>query len=185
MMTRDDYHVEAGHRRCAECGRDFKPDEEYVSGLVEVEPSDEHPHGLKRCDFCPDHWPQDDTTWLAFWRTRVPVPEEPKRRRLVIDDGRMLELFFHLAETDDPARLDLRYVIGLILIRKRRLKLDGTRRRGERSVMLVRKARSKQVHELEDRELTEEAIRRVSEDIGSLMDLPDEDAATGETDDQP
>ena len=103
----------------------------------------------------------------------MPAPEEPKKKHIVIDDERLLEVFFHLADTEDESRLDFRYVIGLMLVRKRRLKMEGTRRRGNRSYMLVRKSRTKQLHELMDRRLTDEAIIAVSEEIGTMLDLID------------
>ena len=171
----EDYHIESGRRTCCVCGRKFEPAEEYLSGLVEVQEDEEHPHGLARMDYCPDHWPPDRTDWLAFWRTRVPVPEEPARKRFVIDEGRMLDVFFRLDHTEDAVKLDLRYVIGLILIRKRRLKLTGTRRRGGKRLMLVRKSRSKDIFELEDRRLSDDAVVAVSHEIGSLLDLAETD----------
>ena len=87
---------------------------------------------------------------------------------------------FRLADTTDPLKLDLRYVIGLMLIRKRRLKLEGTKRRGGEAVLRVRKSRSKEVHDLLDRKLSDEAIIGVSQEIGTLLDLMDSPAATEE-----
>jgi len=172
---REDYQIESSRRTCHVCGRQFEPAEEYVSGLMEVERDEAHPHGLSRLDYCGEHWPADRTGWLAFWRTRVPEPEEPVRKRFVIDEARMLDVLFRLDGTEDAVKLDLRYVIGLILIRKRRLKLTGTRRRGGRSLMLVRKSRSKEIFELEDRRLSDEAVVAVSREIGSLLDLAETD----------
>lgn len=178
----EEFHIESSRRTCQQCGRQFEPTEEYVSGLQEVEPDEAHPHGLDRQDFCDEHWPSDARAWLAFWRTRVPVPEEPAKKRVVIDDDRLLEVFFRLDGTEDPLKLDLRYVIGLMLIRKRQLKLDGTRRRGAESFMLVRKSRTKDVFELLDRRLTDEAIMAVSREIGSLLDLADSEDFEGPSD---
>ena len=172
-ITQEPFHVEAGRRACCRCGREFQPTEEYVSALKEVEAGQEHPHGMARLDFCPEHWSDDREPWIAYWRTSVPVPEEPKTRRLVIDDDRLLDVFFRLAETTDPLKLDLRYVIGLMLIRKRRLKLEGTRRRGGEAWLRVRKSRTRELHDLMDRKLSDEAVVHVSQEIGTLLDLAD------------
>ena len=172
---RDEFHIESSRRTCRQCGRQFAPTEEYVSGLQEVEASEEHPFGLSREDYCPDHWPAEGRQWVAFWRTRVPEPEEPVKRRLVIDDARLLDVFCRLAGTEDAAKLDLRYVVGLMLIRKRRLKLEGTRRRGDESFMRVRKSRSKEIFELPDRRLSDAAVMQVSQEIGTLLDLAESD----------
>jgi len=178
------YHIEPSHpshpshRTCKECGREFQPQEEYISALYEVEVGQEHPHGLMRLNFCLEHWPGERIERLAFWRTRVPEPEVPKKKRIVIDDDRLLEVFFRLNDTEDPARLDFRYVIGLMLIRKRRLKTEGTRRRGGAGYMLVRKSRSKQIFELMDRQLSDQAVLAVSREIGTLLDLVENEEET-------
>ena len=170
-MIREEYHVESGRRTCRQCQRQFLPTEEYVSGLVEVEPDEEHPHGLSRLDYCVEHWPAEGHEWLAFWKTRVPEPEEPVRKRVRIDDNRLLDVFFRLAETEDPLKLDLRYVVGLMLIRRRRLKLQGSVRRGGQSFMRVRKSRSRELFDLMDRHLSDEAVAAVGSEIGTLLDL--------------
>lgn len=175
-MTRtDSYHVEASRRTCHECRATFEPNDEYVSALYEVDADEGHPHGMRRLDFCLEHWPANRAEQLAFWRTRVPEPTEPKRKPIVIDDSRLLEVFLRLEGADDPAKLDFRYVIGLMLLRKRRLKLTGTRTRGGHKYMLVRKTRSKQIYELMDRQLSDAAIMEVSEQIGTLLDIVEND----------
>jgi len=190
QISRESFHVEASRRTCRACDREFQPNDAYVSALKDVESDDAHPSGMARLDFCEEHWAQEaagDTPWIAFWRTRVPEPEEPKSRRVVIDDDRLLEVFFRLAGTEDPLKLDLRYVIGLMLIRKRRLKLEGTRRRGGETVLRVRKSRSKELHDLLDRKLTDAALVSVSQEIGTLLDLVDQpdEADKGESDEEP
>lgn len=137
--------------------------------------------GLSRRDYCPDCAPPHDIadkSILAFWRSRLSPPEAPKKNRgLIIDEKRLLEVFFRLADTTDAARLDFRYVIALMLIRKRKLKVEGTRRRRDgSSVTLVRKPRTKELHELCDRSLSDEAVIKVSQDIGELLDLIDAQA---------
>ena len=185
VITQESFHVESSRRTCQSCGRVFQPTEEYVSGLAEVEPDERYPHGMARRDFCSDHWAQQEGQgWIAFWKARVPVPEEPTKKRLVIDDDRLLEVFFRLAETADPLKLDLRYVIGLMLIRKRRLKLEGTKRRGGEAVLRVRKSRSKELHDLLDRKLSDQAIIGVSQEIGTLLDLVDSPALEEEPADE-
>jgi hypothetical protein len=179
---RDEYFIETSRKACRECGRQFDPAEEYVSAVFEVPTSPEHPHGMARMDFCQQHWPANRPEYLAFWMTRAPVPEVPAKRPLVIDDARLLDVFFRLKDIEDPAKLDLRYVVGLMLIRRRRLKVEGTRRRGDHSFMLVRKSRDKEIHELLDRPLSDEAIAAVSREIGSLMDLVDLDTLEDSSD---
>lgn len=145
--------------------------------------------GLSRRDYCPDCAPPHDIadkSILAFWRSRLSPPEAPKKNRgLIIDEKRLLEVFFRLADTTDAARLDFRYVIALMLIRKRKLKVEGTRRRRDgSSVTLVRKPRTKELHELCDRNLSDEAVIKVSQDIGELLDLIDAPQADDSPDQQ-
>lgn len=166
----EEYKIESGRRTCEECGRQFAALEEYVSAVFESADDAKNPTGLARLDFCSEHWPANRAELLAFWRTRVPPPEEPKQRRYVISDERLMEVFLRLQGTDDPGRLDARYVIALMLVRKRRLKLESTRRRDGQSYMILRKSRSKETFEAVDRRLSDEAVLAVSAELGKLLE---------------
>jgi hypothetical protein len=98
----------------------------------------------------------------------MPEPGESKRR--FIDDQALTDLFEQLGEGDpDPKRAAFRYVLALILVRKRLLRLEPGDGRGG---LLVRwpKAPPEQasVH-VADPGMTEDAVADVIEQLGGVL----------------
>jgi hypothetical protein len=84
---------------------------------------------LDRLDFSLDAWdqgarPDDDRQIFATWRTEVPEPGK-KQDPLISADG-LVDLFEQLGGTDDSRRLAFRYVLALMLMRKRLLEYVGS-----------------------------------------------------------
>jgi hypothetical protein len=101
-------------RRCAATGREIAPGETCYS-VLEVRGAE-----VVRSDFCSDAWTAAPQTVVGWWKTVVPAPAA-KKIKLAPNDV-LLELFDELADRHDQQ--DLRYVLALLLIRRRVLKLD-------------------------------------------------------------
>jgi hypothetical protein len=81
-----------------------------------------------RVDFCEACWaagrrPEAPAALLGFWKTAVPVPEQKKK--LLVDDTVLVDVFTKLAGRNDPQDTRFRFVLALILMRKRLLKYEG------------------------------------------------------------
>ena len=111
-----DYEEEvAAARACSRCGRDFSPEDEYLSALFE------EGEGFHRLDYCAGCWQGPPTGSFAHWRGRVPAKEERPPR--FVDDGELVELFARLGGTVEPRQAAFRYLLGVLLVRKRVLRL--------------------------------------------------------------
>ena len=64
---------------------------------------------------------------MAIWHTCVPKKEEKKK--LLIDDNMLIAFFEQLEDQEDLRRLDFRYVLTLILMRKKILSYEGMEKR--------------------------------------------------------
>ncbi|MEM1354757.1 MAG: hypothetical protein AAGC44_04500 [Planctomycetota bacterium] len=64
---------------------------------------------------------------FGYWRTVVPEPNEKKK--LLVGDAAIQELMLSLTDTQEPKQLAFRYVLALILLRKKLLRHDGIDRR--------------------------------------------------------
>jgi hypothetical protein len=73
-----------------------------------------------RKDFCPEGWSGAPDGAFGWWKSRVPEPTA-KKIKLAPNDV-LLELFDQLA--DRPDQIDLRYVLTLLLVRRRVLRLE-------------------------------------------------------------
>lgn len=121
---------------CAATGAPLPPGEIYVGALCEI---DEDP-GMQRFDYSKAAWDAGTRPprLMAHWRGVVPARDKPDRPTL--DAASLLSLFESLAEAAEPRHVAFRYVLCLLLVRKRVLSVTGTRDASPRglAVMLVR-----------------------------------------------
>jgi hypothetical protein len=115
------YHVARPTGVCAASGRRLEPGSECVATLCEREEDE----GFDRLDFSLEAWEggQRPPRLFSYWKTRMPAAHE--KRDLLVDDRVLLDLFERLGGDDRPQRVAFRFVLGLILMRKRLLKYVG------------------------------------------------------------
>ena len=122
---------------CSACEVRFADGDRHVSSLVIV--SEE----VQREDHCPACFAKRQGTQdLFYWHTRHRIG----KRALQLDLSTLEQLFLQLEGHDEPRVRELRYVLCLLLLRKRRLKLDrvvrGTESEGE--AMILHRPRRKE-----------------------------------------
>lgn len=110
-----DFEVQRSTRRCAATDRSLEPGDECFSAL-RVEGPD-----VIRQDYCRDAWAGPPANAFAWWKWRVPEPTA-KKIKLAPNDV-LLELFDRLAE--EPVHDDMRYVLTLLLVRRRVFRLEA------------------------------------------------------------
>jgi hypothetical protein len=109
-----DFEVQRCTRRCAATDRALEPGELSYS-VLEV-----HGAEVVRKDFCSEAWSGAPESALGWWKTRIPEPSAKKVK--LAPNEVLLDLFDELA--DRPEQSDLRFVLTLLLIRRRVLRLD-------------------------------------------------------------
>jgi hypothetical protein len=114
----DEWKIQKRGRACSVCARTFLSEEEHYSGIAEVEAR------FERRDVCLPCWAKKPELF-SFWKTRMPKIEQ---RRLE-DINAMVEFFKKLVEkpSEEPARQKVTYLMALLLARKRRVKLHGSK----------------------------------------------------------
>jgi hypothetical protein len=110
-----DFEIQRSTRRCASTERALEPGE-WCYSVLEVRGAD-----IVRKDFAASAWTGPPTDAFGWWKARVPEPHAKKIK--LAPNEVLLELFDHLAE--QPEREDMRYVLALLLVRRRVLRLDG------------------------------------------------------------
>ena len=122
--------------QCAGCSAELPPGAACWAALVEVQSSPAAPNDSKtpgspwqRMNFCPECWstgrrPTGAVEMFSYWKTVV--PETQKKARTFVDDSVLLDLFNRLAEREEILDLRFRFVLALLLMRKRLLKYEST-----------------------------------------------------------
>src|SRR3954469_20088305 len=148
---------------CAVSGRAIEPGEKFFAVVRET------PTGLERLDVSPEAWdPFDRRDLLGFWQTTMPRPEQ-KPKKLFVDDEVLCTLFERLADTSEPAKINFRFVLGLILMRKRQVVYETTRSDDGRDVWVVRLKGREDRLDLVDPKLSEGQVAEVSQQLGEIL----------------
>jgi hypothetical protein len=109
-----DYEMQHGPRRCSVSGREFAPGEAYYSMLVDTGTE------LTRVDYSIDAWKGPSADAIGWWKSRV--PDRSARKKHWAPNDLMLDFWDDL--TEQPNRQDMRYVLTLLLIRRRVFRLE-------------------------------------------------------------
>jgi hypothetical protein len=140
---------------CASNGRELVPGEAYYAALIELteaqlaEAAEDTAKaggksggsakdkaiaaltalGMCRIDISSDAWEDGyrPDGLFGYWKSTVPEPNQKKK--MFVDDGMLMNLLERLADATEPDRLAFRYVLALILMRKKLLRYDGNETR--------------------------------------------------------
>jgi len=160
-LTTRDFQIESTHGKCARTGRALAEGEEFYTVLYEDGET------FRREDISLEAWTGPPEGSFCHFKTRVPV--KAKKRRLLVDDEMLVGLFQRLADETDPLRIQFRFVLALILMRKRLLRyeksdvVDGT----EFWHMTLPAEQS--VHRVVNPQLTDEQIDGVSAQLSAIL----------------
>lgn len=120
-------------------GAPIAPGAPFVAAMIEQDVPDAPP--FARVDVSPEAWDAGHRPGglLAYWRTTAPEPGQPKH--MFIDDTTLLDMVQRMDDSD-PRRGRYRWLLALILLRKRvlrhmRIEHDAS---GERWLFLPRGA---------------------------------------------
>lgn len=133
-----DFEVTHCTRQCAASGRTLVPGETYFSTLHIDNGSP------VRRDIASDEWRGPVEGLIAWWKSRVPLGDGAKLK--LAPQEVLLNLFVELA--DRPEEAEFRYVLGLLLMRRRLLKLEETRRDAQGEVLVLDCPRREEQYEL-------------------------------------
>jgi hypothetical protein len=156
-----EYQIQANTRRCAVSGRELQAGEKFYSVLTEE-------HGkLVRLDYAADAWQGPPHGTFSFWSGRVPADEEQRRPR--IDDELLADCFRRLEGTTEPGQLSFRYVVALLLMRRKRFRFEEARVEGGREIVCLRCNRTRTRHEVVNPRLTQEEMAAVQDEVFQVL----------------
>ena len=156
------YDVAPSLGKCFVSGRTIEPGEVFITALRETT------DGFQRSDVSLDHWNEfDQSNVLAFWQTTLRKPEQKKKQ--FVDDQVLCELFERLSTATETNKISFRFVLGLILMRKRLLNYDSSRRHGEAAIWSVRMKGRTDAIDLIDPQLNEKQMADVTGQIGQIL----------------
>jgi hypothetical protein len=127
----------------------------------------ESAQGYERRDYCANCRPPDEPFAIGSWRTRRPVPAV--KRAATFDREALQGFFEQLEDADAPEKLRLRFVLALLLWRKKVLKFDHSAMDNGTEVWHFLAPQSGAAHAVQRPELDEEQLERLGEQLEALL----------------
>jgi hypothetical protein len=160
----EEWEIEKPLGHCYGTGKRIEFGEEYVATLVETE------QGLQRRDFSPDYWQSEKPDVFCYWRTRLPEPGQKKQ--MFVDDEMLMAFFERLERETEQEKINFRFVLALILMRKRRLKYDSSGADEGKEIWRLRVVGSdRQFVEVLNPHLDEGQIEQLQSQVGEILQV--------------
>jgi hypothetical protein len=151
-----DWKLQRRQDACSGCRRAYVSDERHVSSLAIV--GDE----VVRDDTCVACWDRRARSDDVFhWFTR----HRRDRGRLHLDLAALEQLFLQLEKRSEPKLREMRYVLSLLLMRKRRLRLVRVVRGGGGEALIVKRPRRPETFEVPVFDFAPERIEEVRSEL--------------------
>ena len=158
-----EWQISKSQGQCFGTEQPIAPKEEFFAALVEVE---DH---FERRDYCCDYWNEHKPQVYCYWKSKYPDSDEKKQ--LLIDDEMLMSFFERLAEETDPDKINFRFVLTLILMRKRKLKYDSSRIEEGQEIWAMRVAGQKRIVDVINPHLNEDQIEQLSSQMSEIMQV--------------
>ena len=150
--------------QCSGTDKKIQEGEEYYGTLVETA------EGFERRDFCAEFWQANRPSVYCYWKTKL--GGSGRKRPVFIDDNMLMAFFDRLGSDSEPERVNFRFVLALVLMRKRRLKYESSAKQQDREVWRLRVTGGQQLVEVLNPQLTEAQIEQLSGQIGQILQVP-------------
>jgi hypothetical protein len=168
-MVLEQWEIQPSTKRCAKTGVELAEGDVYYGVLFE------EGEGFRREDYALSAWDGPPDGAFCHFRTRVPVKE--KKQQLLVDDEILLEFFIRLASEEQELKVHFRFVLALILMRKRLLKYGHTEHDEAREYWVMRLARQTasgsaekdSVHRVYNPNLDDGQIEAVSKELSAIL----------------
>jgi len=138
-QLQNSYDIQRPTGVCAATGRELAPGQTVYTVLVDPpaedraedqrKPDENGELPMLRVDVSAEAWDSGFRPPHLFGYWRATVPEANEKKKLLVGDAAIQELMLSMDEATEPKQLAFRYVLALILLRKKLLRHDGIDRR--------------------------------------------------------
>lgn len=158
----NDFSLARPRGHCAATNEPIAPEEPFIAALRET------PAGFERLDIKVSAWESfDRTDIVAYWKMSMPKAEAKKR--LLVDDNVLCDLLERLQGVESIEKQCFRFVLALILMRKRLVIYENTRVDDGKEIWTMRLKGKEQSFELIDPKPTDEQIAAVKDQLGQIL----------------
>lgn len=162
-MAISDWEIRKSLGQCFGTGEPIADGQEYYAALVETE------NGLERRDFGLEYWHANEPKVYCFWKSRMNRSEEKKK--LFVDDDMLVAFFDRLENEEEAEKVNFRFVLMLVLMRKRIAKYESSEINDGREVWTVKMRGRDERAQVVNPHLSEEQIEELSGQMGQILQV--------------
>lgn len=159
----DEWVIDKPLGQCCSTGKQIQPGEEYYAALVETG------QGFARRDFCAACWVEHKPEVFCYWKTKLPAPDQKKK--IFVDDDMLMTFFERLSTETEQEKVNFRFVLALVLMRRRRLKYDSSKMDNGKDVWRLRITGAQDFVEVVNPNLDESQVAQLTGQIGQILQV--------------
>lgn len=152
-----DFNIRPVAKSCAQTGKPFLPGDVCWSVLMEQDGR------LVRLDYSIEAWQGPPAGAIGHWR--CVIAESSDGGRVKLDADSLFDYFVQLSDSPNLVQQQYRYVLSLLLLRKRRLILEEVFQADDRSWMRMVGSGGEGPFDVPEEELSEDQIQRLQNQL--------------------
>ena len=156
-----DYHLKAIGKVCAATGEEFTPGDSCYSALIE------QGEQIVRLDFLESAWNGPPENCIGFWKSVV--PEQNQKPNAVLDPDALLRYFEQLCEDASPVNEKFCYVLSLLLLQKRKLRIDGNRKEDDIEFLQLSGTRGEGPFDIRVLDISDDEIQQLQQNLNGHL----------------
>lgn len=159
----NEWDIKGRAERCAVTERKFENGEYYYTLLFR------QAEGFSRQDLCEQAWRErnDNIQPFSFWRAKFELPPPPEEETLKKETAE--DLLRRYMEENNAAHANARYILALMLERKRMLKQIEAKEDEEGRTLIYEHARSGEVFVIPEPQLRLDQIEAVQNEVAEIL----------------
>lgn len=159
----NEWNIQSRATQCATTGRSFVEGETVHTALYWKDGA------YQRVDICDEAWAQrnENIAPLSAWKFSYEPPPPPPPEALRKDDAESLLRF--LMQENDPTKRNARYILTLMLERKKILKMIDRQKNGDQTILIYEHLSSGETWFIEDPHLKLAELEPVQNEVAALL----------------
>lgn len=121
-----------------------------------------------REDYSEEGWNGPPEGAIGFWQSTVAASETDQHK--ILDADGLMQYFEQLSDEGNEAQEKTRYVLSLLLLKKRKLILDGSRQDGEMEFLICSGKKGEGPFEIRNYNLPDHEIQNLQAQLGGQLD---------------
>ncbi len=162
-MMQNEWTIQGRAEKCSATGREFAEGEYFYTLLFHGR------DGFRREDLSEEAWLQrnDNIAPFSFWRSRFELPPPAPPEALAKETAE--DLLRRYMQENDARHANARYILALMLERKRTLKQVETKFTDEGRVLIYEHAKSGEVFVIPDPQLRLDQLGSVQDEVAAQL----------------